>query len=597
MRHSPSVRNSIRHKPFISAAIILFLCLTGKAVASSPPAGFPAPAMDYAYCDELRFYLDVTIEDHAFVDPGAYFQKTWRIVNSGTCAWTTSYKLAFVNGDLLNAPRETNLPSAVAPGESVDLTVNMKAPSLPGDYIGDWMLRNAAGELFGWGPDNCSFWIYIVVTETKSTEHEPYCIGGRPVTPSPTFTPQTPTETASPTASHTAVAGGAVLPTPTRTPTPGGAGGGTTAAIPEETTVESEAFRPSGTLMPGITTFIPTPLDLSSDPAVIGANLFLAALIMLPFAWASESATNMAAEHEDFLRNKFPLTKWAFDLQQRITGIFGYRLNRFSFRRDFGKLLGVTAFYGLVFSLLDKTWRPFSLNGLFLFLSMAVAYGIVGIADDIVQWRAIHKWGLPAELNVHPANIVLAAASTAVSRVFSLAPGLMFGTPEALRFNEETMSLHQRGHLVKVGAAAFVALGLCAWLPTIVIDLSRKAALPGWAFTALGALEAFLLVVFAVTLENLFVQTLGFSEGIGRALRKRSRVLWLVSLIAVTFLFFHTLINPRGELSEALENGNVIVFASIASLFIVAVIILRAWHTLRRRRGNLSGRKEIRRPP
>src|SRR4030067_2322238 len=43
-------------------------------------------------------------------------------------------------------------------------------------------------------------------------------------------------------------------------------------------------FRPAGPLAPEITTYIPTPLDVSTKPGVVGANLLLAALVMLPFA-------------------------------------------------------------------------------------------------------------------------------------------------------------------------------------------------------------------------------------------------------------------------------------------------------------------------
>jgi len=66
-----------------------------------------------------------------------------------------------------------------------------------------------------------------------------------------------------------------------------------------------------------------------------------------------------------------------------------------------------------------------------------------------------------------------------------------------------------------------------------------------------------------------FVQMLGFSGGVGQALKRKSGWLWIVALTGVTFAFFHTLINPRGELAEALESANVIVFLCAAAVFIV----------------------------
>jgi hypothetical protein len=41
------------------------------------------------------------------------------------------------------------MPSAVPPGQTVDLSVDLAAPGTVGTYTGFWMLRNAAGTAFG----------------------------------------------------------------------------------------------------------------------------------------------------------------------------------------------------------------------------------------------------------------------------------------------------------------------------------------------------------------------------------------------------------------------------------------------------------------
>ena len=57
-------------------------------------------------------------------------------------------------------------------------------------------------------------------------------------------------------------------------------------------------YRPSGPLTPEITTYIPRPSDISTEPKVLGGNLFLAALIMLPFAVAAELFTRTLGKKE-----------------------------------------------------------------------------------------------------------------------------------------------------------------------------------------------------------------------------------------------------------------------------------------------------------
>ncbi len=41
------------------------------------------------------------------------------------------------------------LPRAVAPGDTIDLSLQMTAPDIEEDYSNFWRLRNTAGEIFG----------------------------------------------------------------------------------------------------------------------------------------------------------------------------------------------------------------------------------------------------------------------------------------------------------------------------------------------------------------------------------------------------------------------------------------------------------------
>ncbi len=328
------------------------------------------------------------------------------------------------------------------------------------------------------------------------------------------------------------------------------------------------AFRPAGPYVPELTTHIPTPLDVSTQPGVLGTNLLLAALLMLPFVVAAELITRTIGEHENALERIRPIW-WLSGLQKRFSATVERLPGNRSAGRDALKLVGVMVFYGLVFSLLDQTWNPFSPQGVILFLSMTIAYGVVGIADDIIQWRTIRKWGFSADLNIRPSNILLAMASTGTSRLLSLVPGLMFGTPEALQTEEGQFDEPRRVSLLKISAKTFIFIGLGVWLSTVITAILQRLPLSENALNLIGGLEGFLLVIFAVALENLFVQMLGFPSGFGQALKRRNKWLWLATLTGVTFLFYHTLINPRGELAEALQEANVWLFFGIAIAFVV----------------------------
>jgi len=123
-----------------------------------PPTPTPIP------CNWARFVADVTIPDNTVILPGQSFTKVWRLQNAGACSWTNAYDLVFVNGTSMNAPAAVDFPGQVNPGQTVDLSVTLTAPSTPGTYTGNWQLRAGNGQVFGIGANaNSAFWVKVVV--------------------------------------------------------------------------------------------------------------------------------------------------------------------------------------------------------------------------------------------------------------------------------------------------------------------------------------------------------------------------------------------------------------------------------------------------
>lgn len=131
-----------------------------------PPSATPVPTATPTPipCNLADFIKDVTIVDGTKIDAGAAFTKTWRLKNIGSCAWTTDYDLVFVSGNALSAPARIGLSEKVSPGETVDVSVLMKAPTADGTYTGYWMLADASGSRFGIrSSSDGSFWVKIKV--------------------------------------------------------------------------------------------------------------------------------------------------------------------------------------------------------------------------------------------------------------------------------------------------------------------------------------------------------------------------------------------------------------------------------------------------
>ena len=116
--------------------------------AVGTPAGTPGQA---GAGDRAEFVADVTVPDGSNFAPGAAFVKTWQLRNSGTTTWDTSYALVYVRGEQMGGPAAVPLTANVAPGQTVDISVDMVAPAATGSYTGFWQMRTAAGGLFGVG--------------------------------------------------------------------------------------------------------------------------------------------------------------------------------------------------------------------------------------------------------------------------------------------------------------------------------------------------------------------------------------------------------------------------------------------------------------
>lgn len=166
-----------------------------RAATSGPPTDTPAPVTDTPAAtdtpaeptdtpspttctDRADFITDVTVPDDTFFEAGESFTKTWALRNAGTCTWTTEYSLVFDSGRAMSGPPSLPLPGNVPPNSTVDLSVDLTAPTTNGTHRGNWMLRNADGEEFGIGSDaQTAFWVQIRVGPTPTPEPEVYNSG------------------------------------------------------------------------------------------------------------------------------------------------------------------------------------------------------------------------------------------------------------------------------------------------------------------------------------------------------------------------------------------------------------------------------------
>lgn len=94
------------------------------------------------------YAVSETYPDNTEVEKGTDFDKSWRLQNIGTCTWNANYRIAFFDGDQMNGPASKKLGVSVAPGEVVDIILDLDAPNSVGTYKGIWKLQDDSGDSF-----------------------------------------------------------------------------------------------------------------------------------------------------------------------------------------------------------------------------------------------------------------------------------------------------------------------------------------------------------------------------------------------------------------------------------------------------------------
>lgn len=145
----------------VPTAVITVPANTAMPPTSVPPTATPVPPTPTPRpCLQITFVSDLSIPDGTKLNAGSAFTKTWRLQNSGSCKWDKGFDIVFVKGNQLGANAVYDLPQEVSPGQAIDISINMVAPSVNGKYNSEWMLKSSGGVTFGSGSDSKgTFWV------------------------------------------------------------------------------------------------------------------------------------------------------------------------------------------------------------------------------------------------------------------------------------------------------------------------------------------------------------------------------------------------------------------------------------------------------
>lgn len=342
-------------------------------------------------------------------------------------------------------------------------------------------------------------------------------------------------------------------------------------------------------------TTLPTPLEISTDPAVVGTNAFLAVLLALLFGLTSTVFNDTLNQHQGAIRNTFlgrvgGAIKRLGTALGRPAGPPGSRTRRILTYVRVGIFLLVTA---LIASFLEPAFLPLSWAGVGLFFSMLLSIGLVNLVYEGVQiWRA-RRLQFPAALELNPAGIVVALGCVFFSRLVGFVPGYLYGTPGGYALEEEAeMSRRREATIAGAGLGAAALLALLAWGLTLPTDLAQTAlgatGVIGFLRGIAGGLQSVLLTLFFVGLEVVFLELFPLGPTSGTALFRWNKVVWGIAFAVAAFLGLHTLFTPESAYLGAMRQHSLQLLLALLALY--SALTVGLWYLFEGRRRRREAR-------
>jgi len=130
-----------------------------------------APVVGIPNCTLSAKLASENPPDGTIVKPSEYFWKLWALENTGTCTWDKTYKLVYQSGDLMGGFTSYPLPEIVAPGETKNISIYLKAPDVEGQTTGYWSIQTPWNTYFGVGPSSDPFYVQVVVSNDKKPKY------------------------------------------------------------------------------------------------------------------------------------------------------------------------------------------------------------------------------------------------------------------------------------------------------------------------------------------------------------------------------------------------------------------------------------------
>jgi hypothetical protein len=268
-----------------------------------------------------------------------------------------------------------------------------------------------------------------------------------------------------------------------------------------------------------------TPLEVFSTPGVVIAGVVAGAASFMLFV-----AIPAELLHATFRENYHRLPRWRGAWSERLAA-WGERLQRRIGRT--ASLVGVVALVAGLATLVDPN-AGFTVATFRLWLAIAISLFVVNVLGGLALRAAAKRWfSVDIVQRILPGAILLTAATVLLTRLFGVAPGLLFGLVLGTQLARE-LKRDESGRLAAFISTVLLAFGVGAWM-LYGASITLGSSEPGFA----ELLWRETLVAISVeALTSLVIALIPIMFMDGRSIWQWSKLVWagLTSLAVIAFV-------------------------------------------------------------
>jgi hypothetical protein len=143
-------RDAVEKAAQVSPTVTLEPPLPKEATPTPQMTSSPTPVENTPGPKNIGLLLGmVSMGEGSQLFSGEVFHVTWRIRNIGETVWNDQYNLVHVKGNNFGWAEKIPFSFEALPGDIVDVTLVLTAPTTRGMYAGEWLIEAPDGSLFG----------------------------------------------------------------------------------------------------------------------------------------------------------------------------------------------------------------------------------------------------------------------------------------------------------------------------------------------------------------------------------------------------------------------------------------------------------------